>query len=881
MKPVWPQPNQSQMDDALARRRLHLAFGSSSDDSDTEQNHGEDTEDKNPDVDTVEGDSEGVAVAAKDRKRRIGSSGLELKRSRIEQGQLPVLTEEARARNEGSRNGPSGGLGQLASDFRKSDHSRRFRADGANGILQKQGQPIRGSVSLWSRRMDFSLESFHCLFLRTDYRDIQKDEAILRLLKKHYQITEIRDVPMYFADDRQYFETWLPLLFLEGLGQILQALEEERQDRKGKRDHTYQVSVVDELRRESNPWYSSFMLETSNDTFNAIDDYLCALEMPKPGGHGFYRVFVLCSRMGYSKILRMKISFTNASKLRPETYTIVPLCRLTPFERQFVALKKIVQDPPKHISHIRDLLFEPLGITRANNSRVESHEPETSTTDTLNDLMIDQSRAARHIMSAKDHPVFVQGPPGTGKTRTIVHVITALFKNLCPIRKNPWLPNPSEVLGSDPSKADSKVRVMICTQSNAALIEICQRLGTGLETKEKGVGATRFYPRVVRFGNYETTEDPMALENLVEKFMKSDPNVIETMARIDKLRIEGEKSAEKLQANEKIIKALNARLESRRGAAVKGLMLNTDVIACTLVSSGHPTIEDALRGVNLNYILIDEAAQAVELESVIPTIHKHRTLAFVGDPMQLPATVVARKALKRKYDMSFFQRLVVRLGSQSQEYVHRLKVQFRMLDPICRFPSKEFYDNQLVTSDSVEDHLAGTSHFFQPLSFIECRGKMRRVGSGTLQNLDEVEVMSDVLNILFRNWKESQQPINIAILTPYRGQLSAINRKLVRMKGGESKEFIDECVRPSTIDGFQGQECDVCIFLTVRSSHRHSLGFVSDMRRLNVAITRSRFRLIIIGDDIALGKNKTWKRFLHHIRHNGKWMKLTDLSPLP
>jgi len=282
-------------------------------------------------------------------------------------------------------------------------------------------------------------------------------------------------------------------------------------------------------------------------------------------------------------------------------------------------------------------------------------------------------------------------------------------------------------------------------------------------------------------------------------------------------------------------------------------------------------------------LLIDEAAQACEVSCLQALQYNPRHVVLVGDPQQLPATVISRRASQLQFGRSLFERL--------QDYgcgSIRLTMQYRMHPEIREFPSKQFYDNSLVDAAAVSARMPEVFHedpYLKPFLFYDVIGKEVRsaMGSGTsISNEREATFVLALIRRLYQTLSssapEDHVKPSVAVVTPYRDQVRTVRSVLARCD-----LIAPGTIRVGTVDGFQGQEADIVIISCVRSSmgenygKQTSTGFVADVRRMNVAITRAKRSLWIIGDSSALQTSDDWKKLIEHAKwKNNFWA--SDLS---
>ena len=431
------------------------------------------------------------------------------------------------------------------------------------------------------------------------------------------------------------------------------------------------------------------------------------------------------------------------------------------------------------------------------------------------DLNESQRKAAK--MGISRRLTLIQGPPGTGKTHTAVRIL-----------ENWAIQDTGTVL----AVADSNVAV--------------DNLLEGL--LERGIRTVRLgQPVKVRESLREATMDARMESHELNR------DLIEEIERNEKLsrRIKGMRGGKE--------KGLAHRDLSRGWKEVRRLerqirddiLDRAQVLCCTCIGSGH----DLLDGRSFSRVLIDEATQATEPASLVPLVKGSRQIVLVGDHRQLPPTVISRRAERGGLDRSLFERLV-EMGIAPL----MLTTQYRMHPSISDFPNNRFYDGKLEDGVDRSDREAPAGMLWPdwdaPLAFLPVEGEELLSPDGASKE-NSVEA-SWVVKILMGLIEEGGLEISsIGIITPYAGQVRAIRDMIP-----ESMQDVE--VR--TVDGYQGREKDVIIFSSVRSNPDGNVGFLSDRRRLNVALTRSRRGLIVVGNPETLRHDDNWRAWIDHIR---------------
>ncbi|KAL2135370.1 hypothetical protein VTI74DRAFT_8782 [Chaetomium olivicolor] len=404
----------------------------------------------------------------------------------------------------------------------------------------------------------------------------------------------------------------------------------------------------------------------------------------------------------------------------------------------------------------------------------------------------------------------IQGPPGTGKTVTSATIIYHLAKM-----------NNSQVL--------------VCAPSNVAVDQLCERIHkTGL--------------KVVRLTakSREDVESSVSFLSLHEQVRMNDSNT--ELAKLAQLKADqGELSSQ----DEKKFKQLTR-------AAEREILNNADVVCCTCVGAGDPR----LAKMKFRNVLIDESTQSAEPECMIPLVLGCKQVVLVGDHKQLGPVIMNKKAAKAGLNQSLFERLV-----KLNLTPIRLNTQYRMHPCLSKFPSNMFYDGSLQNGVTEADRIRKEVDFpwpaaETPMMFWSNNGNEEISASGT-SYLNRTEA-ANVEKVVTRFFKAGVKPSDIGVITPYEGQRSYIVSTM-QNTGTFKKEQYKE-VEVASVDAFQGREKDFIVLSCVRSNDNQGIGFLSDPRRLNVALTRAKYGLVIIGNPKVLAKHELWHHLLVHFK---------------
>eukprot|EP00898_Chlorokybus_atmophyticus_P000570 jgi/Chlat1/1513/Chrsp12S02079 len=400
-----------------------------------------------------------------------------------------------------------------------------------------------------------------------------------------------------------------------------------------------------------------------------------------------------------------------------------------------------------------------------------------------------------------------QGPPGTGKTHTVVRFI-ALCRQL------------------------TGHQVLACADSNVAV----DNMVSGLV----GLGV-----RVVRIGQ-PVKMQPALRQRSLEALVAAHPKVQE-IASQQVQRKRWSRSDQQL-------------MEAVEDQVAKQIIDNADVVAATCVGAGG----DILAGRKFRLCVIDEATQATEPVCIIPLSLGVESALLVGDPKQLPPTVISQKALEARLDISLYERL-----ETAGVAPMLLNTQYRMHPSIAEFPSQTFYSNRLISFPTPEGRTPPAGFAWpdstRPLAFIQCLGvENSRQGSPSYFNQREADLVLNAVQGLLANGAVTED--DIGIISPYSAQVALLLETCQASGIGDNLEI-------ATVDGFQGREKEVIIISTVRSNSRGQLGFLVDPRRLNVALTRAKRGVIVAGNAATLRSNPIWSSWLDWMRSQGLCMQ--------
>lgn len=477
-------------------------------------------------------------------------------------------------------------------------------------------------------------------------------------------------------------------------------------------------------------------------------------------------------------------------------------------------------------------------------SRVFLGDVEASFTDGHNIeiplLNESQNEAMNKVLAAKDLAI-VHGPPGTGKTTTLVQSILQVLK--------------------------SEDQILVCAPSNAAVDLLVEKLG------EKNVDVLRIgHPARVTEAILNTTLDAQITKHTSYKdlkYLRKREDEYRSLAGKYKRNFGYE---ERQQRNLLYKEARKLREEADQLSFYisSDILSRSKVIACTLVGANNPILE----GLKFNTVFIDEAAQSMEPACWIPILKSQRVI-FAGDHHQLPPTIKSFEAAKQGLEVTLFERTI---KNNSADIM--LEEQYRMNQKIMDFSSRYFYQNKLVPNQMVAEWcmFEGDS----PLEFIDTAGCgfFEEVDKETLSSFNKEE--AELVLKHFQSYlseieqKTGLDKINdMGIISPYKAQTTLL-QTLINERGFLDEKLKDKLV-VNTVDSFQGQERDIIYISLVRSNEKGQIGFLSDIRRMNVAMTRARKKLVVVGDSATIGQHPFYNSFIDYVNEIGAYRSAFEL----
>lgn len=487
------------------------------------------------------------------------------------------------------------------------------------------------------------------------------------------------------------------------------------------------------------------------------------------------------------------------------------------------ALAHVITSKDNRINQLKNILLGEI------DAKFDSRPPVS-----IPQLNKSQNQALNLVRNAQDVAI-IHGPPGTGKTTTLVEVIQHILKE--------------------------EEQVLVCAPSNTAVDLLVEKLS------EKHV-------EVVRIGNpARVTEDILSHTldvRIAHHTYYKDLKVVRKKA--EEFRNMAQKYKRNFGHNEREQrKLLYAEADKLRDEADQlsffisnDILSKAQVIACTLVGANSYI----LKGKRYKTVFIDEAAQALEPASWIPIIKAERVV-FAGDHCQLPPTIKSFEAAKAGLSTTLFEKAIKRNHADVM-----LLEQYRMNIPIMTFPSRQFYSDELIANE----HVAEWKIFPEdlPVEFIDT------AGCGFFEQVDE-ETRSisnqEEANLVVKHFTAyaaqlealnlTDQDFDVGIISPYKAQVSLLQDALIGLE--TIPQPISQNMSINTVDSFQGQERDIIYISLARSNEKGEIGFLSDIRRMNVAMTRARKKLVIIGDSATICTHPFYDKLIDYVNEIGAY----------
>ncbi|KAL9624766.1 MAG: hypothetical protein Q9160_001120 [Pyrenula sp. 1 TL-2023] len=798
----------------------------------------------------------GIGVAGKDHTKRSGEG--------------MMISSESESESEDDMDK------EIFGTFKKSTDGKLFRD--AAGPKSKAAAPVKVNKQIRTEKQKLArvapdLSSLHKAILDWDYfadTEVPPNSAT----------DDYSAVQNVFGSVLAYQKSFEPLLILEAW----QGLRSAREDNTFK---PFGLKVINRLTVDQFIEISTSMsFAEGKDLGLGEADLMLLSQSKRPENapsepHCLARINKIQRKKGQLEI-SYRITTTNnriSSLLGPGAeLSGIKLLSLTPLEREYGSLIGL---------QFYDLVDE---IIRAKPSPILKYssqdvEPFISSY-TLNNAQ------ARAVKSAMDNDAFtlIQGPPGSGKTKTICALVGAILttaKNNRQINSNRGFipPRGGHVQGNK--------KLLVCAPSNAAVDELVMRFKEGVRTMTGSVEKVS----VVRLGRSEAINanvKDLTLEELVSARLDAlpkDPNqkplgeimaahkdasekALVVRAKLDASRSKGERVNAEDEREFELWKKKKSDLGSiiddrkrkentasrdsdiARRKIQQQVLDEADILCATLSGSGH----EMFRGLDVEFetVIIDEAAQSIELSALIPLKYGCSKCILVGDPKQLPPTVLSRMAAQFQYEQSLF----ARMAENHPNDVHLLDTQYRMHPEISLFPSNQFYDSRLKDGKDMAKLRSKPWHnssLLGPYRFFDVEGMHQSAVKGhSLVNIAEIKVAMQLYDRLITDCRGYNFRGKIGIITPYKGQLKELKINFSQRYGEEILSSIEF----NTTDAFQGRESEIIIFSCVRASTGSSIGFLSDIRRMNVGLTRAKSSLWVLGNSQSLMRGEFWSKLV-------------------
>ncbi len=499
----------------------------------------------------------------------------------------------------------------------------------------------------------------------------------------------------------------------------------------------------------------------------------------------------------------------------------------TSYKEMDIALEKVMNASNSRLAHLRDVMYE---IKPPVFEKIDESLHITG-------LNKSQNSAVQKVLAAKDIAI-IHGPPGTGKTTTLVQVIRqTLF---------------------------TEKQVLVCSPSNTAVDLLTEKL------HREGI-------TVLRLGNPARISEEVLMNTLDAKVAahesyKDLKSYRKTAEEYFRMAGKYKRTFGKEEREQRQLFYQEARKILHDARVLEDYIINeqfdkAQVIACTpVVSAGR-----MMRDKHFTTVFIDEAAQALEPMCWIPISRSNRVI-FAGDHFQLPPTVKSKVAEAQGLKETLFERCV-----KIENVAVMLNTQYRMHENIMNFSNKKFYEGNLKADISVKETLLDTQDLLlnTAVEFIDTAGcgysEIVNPESLSIANPEEAQLLIKHLKMLLTQYdlcKDSSKRISIGIISPYKEQVQYLTAKIAE---DEELEKYKSQIAIKTVDGFQGQERDIIYISMVRSNDLREIGFLNDIRRMNVALTRAKKKLVVIGDSATIGNHSFYKEFLDYTESIGAY----------
>ncbi|CAK73310.1 unnamed protein product (macronuclear) [Paramecium tetraurelia] len=612
----------------------------------------------------------------------------------------------------------------------------------------------------------------------------------------------------------------------------------------------------------------------------------------------FFGILIDPQKAQYLQQIRIQ-TFVNKQNFNVNQWHNVflfPFSKLTTLIREYQMITKLNQKTP-----LAGLIYNPSTQQQQIGSDIVGNGTDQFKNQIQNKDLLDsffqlvdekynksQANSIREIILKEKGICLVQGPPGTGKTHLLLGLLSGAYEYMKLTNKFP------------------KKKILICTPSNAAIDEIILRIvqkGGLFDSKGNSRQAN-----LIRIGLLDEENihseiiKKVSLEDLAQHklFSSKKFNAEQDQKTTAELRIElcqiqthvkklekkltqhGLPSDERKIIKEQIMQFNDLRktkqeyLEKTKDSKrfhkefynqfCEKLLNDAEIIFSTLSSSGSDKLSKYLDQIEL--LIVDEAAQCTEPSNIIPLRLGIKKMILIGDPKQLPATTFSPVSHQTLYNRSLFERI---LDNNVKPYF--LDIQYRMHSEIRMFPSEYFYQNKLKDHESTNTRNLPSKFFKNRVLFLDILdGQEQKDGTS---NINEQEAI--VIVQLIKSIKEEFPTQTIGVICAYKSQVRYI-KTLLKQKFQDENIFDENTISINTVDSFQGQEEDIILFSCVRSSQTGGIGFLNDGRRMNVALTRAKNALFILGNAITLSKSNLWRSMLKNIQQRKLYRRIESYN---
>ncbi|CAI6264635.1 unnamed protein product [Periconia digitata] len=684
-----------------------------------------------------------------------------------------------------------------------------------------------------------------------------------------------------FQSPQDYQATFKPLLTLEAWQGFVKAREENQ-------GRPYDVRIITRSNVDAFLEVSSTMTQKDfKDAQVSEGDVILLHKSRDPSAkdpHCLARVYRVQRKKAHVEMnYRVVPGNPLVQSLAPNSSVFgTKIQSLTPLEREYGALEGL---------QYYDLCDE---IINAKPSPLLTYK-EKDTDPLIRNYNLNQAQA-KAVKSAVDNDAFtlIQGPPGSGKTKTIVAIVGAVLSDSLSNRGSA-IP----IAGQARSNTATK-KLLVCAPSNAAVDELVMRFKNGVKTL-RGDEKQLNIVRLGRGDNINTNVQDVTLDRLVDKRLgvgNSNEKDVEATRKLfadhkqisEQLRLAQDQmatgevkgpDASKLQEDIVALRRQKALLgtkidntkdaertadrtaEMNRRRAQQQILEDAHIVCATLSGSGH----EMFQGMNIEFetVVVDEAAQCVEMSALIPLKYGCSKCILVGDPKQLPPTVFSKEAAKFQYEQSLF----VRMQKNHPNDVHLLDTQYRMHPEISLFPSQTFYDGRLLDGGDMAGLRKQPWHkslLLGPYRFFDVQGQHQSAGH-SLVNIAEINIALQLYRRLTNDFPSFNFRNKIGIITPYKSQLRELRNRFTDQFGASILDDIDF----NTTDAFQGRESEIIIFSCVRASPAGGIGFLQDIRRMNVGLTRAKSSLFVLGNSQSLIRGQFWRKLVDDAKKRDRY----------